>query len=83
MDGPQTIVVEVRDNGLGIASEAFDHIFERFFTTKADGMGMGLSVSQSIIKNHGGELWVGPVADQGAVFHFTLPIPTGEHNRGS
>jgi len=83
LDGPQSIVVDVRDNGLGIASDAVDRVFERFFTTKADGMGMGLSVSQSIIKNHGGKLWASPVSDGGAVFHFTLPIQTGEHNRGS
>ena len=83
LDGPHTIVVDVRDNGLGIASDVLDHIFERFFTTKAGGMGMGLSISQSIIKNHGGTLWAAPVPEGGAVFHFTLPIQTGEHNRGS
>ena len=82
LDGPNTIVVAVRDNGLGIASEVFDRIFERFFTTKTGGMGMGLSVSQSIIKSHGGSLWAAPVPEGGAVFHFTLPIQTGEHNRG-
>ena len=83
LDGPSTIVVAVRDNGLGIASDVLDRIFERFFTTKAGGMGMGLSVSQSIIKSHGGTLWAAPVPEGGAVFHFTLPIQTGEHNRGN
>ena len=81
--GPQNIVVDVHDNGLGIASDAVDRIFERFFTTKDHGMGMGLSVSQSIIESHGGELWTTPAPDGGAVFCFTLPIKTGEHDRGS
>jgi C4-dicarboxylate-specific signal transduction histidine kinase len=80
--GPQTVAVDVRDNGGGIAPGAIDRIFERFFTTKAGGMGMGLSISQSIIKSHGGTLTAAAVPDGGAVFHFTLPIQTGEHNRG-
>lgn len=81
-DGPRDIVVDVRDNGPGFAAEAADHIFERFFTTKANGMGMGLSISQSIIKNYGGRLWAVPAPDGGAVFRFTLPIEIGEHIRG-
>jgi C4-dicarboxylate-specific signal transduction histidine kinase len=82
LDGPNTVDVAVSDNGLGIAPDALARIFERFFTTKAGGMGMGLSVSQSIIKSHGGTLWAAAVPEGGAVFHFTLPIQTGEHNRG-
>ncbi len=82
LDGANTIVVAVRDNGLGIASDVFDRIFERFFTTKTGGMGMGLSVSQSIIRSHGGTLLAAANPGGGAVFHFTLPIQTGEHNRG-
>ena len=78
LDGASTIVVGVRDNGLGIASDVFDRIFERFFTTKAGGMGMGLSVSQSIIKSHGGTLWAAPVPDGGAVVPFHLADPTRE-----
>jgi C4-dicarboxylate-specific signal transduction histidine kinase len=77
------IVVGVHDNGLGIASGAVDHIFERFFTTKAKGMGMGLSICKSIIENHGGNLWAKPARDGGVVFYFTLPIETGEHSRAS
>jgi C4-dicarboxylate-specific signal transduction histidine kinase len=73
LDGPNTIVVAVSDNGLGIAPDALDRIFERFFTTKAGGMGMGLSVSQSIINSHGGTLRAAAVPEGGAVFHFTLP----------
>ena len=83
LDGPNSIVVAVRDNGLGIAAGALDRIFARFFTTKTGGMGMGLSISQSIIKSHGGSLWAVPVSEGGAAFHFTLPIQTGEHSRGN
>ncbi len=83
VDGSQCVAVEVCDNGDGIPAGALPYIFDRFFTTKPDGMGMGLSISQSIIKRHGGTLWVTPNADRGATFHFTLPIDQGEHNRGN
>jgi two-component system sensor histidine kinase DctS len=83
LHGPNGISVAVRDNGLGIAPEVLDRIFERFFTTKTGGMGMGLSISESIIKSHGGTLRAAAVPAGGAVFHFTLPIQAGEHNRGN
>ena len=81
-DGRQDITVDVSDNGAGIVPAEIDRVFDRFFTTKTDGMGMGLPISQSIIKNHGGRLWVTPNADRGSTFHFTLPIDHGEHNCG-
>jgi C4-dicarboxylate-specific signal transduction histidine kinase len=81
-DGQQNIRVDVSDNGAGISPAEIDRVFDRFFTTKADGMGMGLPISQSIIKNHGGRLWVTPNGDQGSTFHFTLPIDHGDHNCG-
>jgi C4-dicarboxylate-specific signal transduction histidine kinase len=83
LDDRRNILVSMHDNGLGIAPDAVDRVFERFFTTKADGMGMGLSISRSIIESHGGNLWAASAPDGGAVFHFTLPIEAGEHEHGN
>lgn len=83
VDGAQRIVVDVEDNGVGIPAALIDRIFERFFTTKPNGMGMGLPISQSIIERHGGLLWVTPNPDRGSTFHFTLPINFGDHSRGT
>jgi signal transduction histidine kinase len=68
------IEVTVCDKGRGISEEAQPRIFEAFYSTKPDGMGMGLAVSRSIIESHGGRIWVSPNADRGVAFHFTLPI---------
>jgi PAS domain S-box-containing protein len=67
------IVVVVRDSGTGLGSEA-DRVFFPFFTTKQNGMGMGLPISRSLIEGHGGRLWARPNVPHGAVFSFTLPI---------
>lgn len=69
--------VSVRDSGIGIDSETAEKLFSAFFTTKPSGMGMGLSISRSILRAHGGRLWVSPNADHGAAFQFTIPI-TGQ-----
>jgi signal transduction histidine kinase len=51
-----------------------EHLFDAFYTTKAQGLGMGLAISRSIIEAHGGRLWASANTPQGAVFQFTLPI---------
>jgi C4-dicarboxylate-specific signal transduction histidine kinase len=68
------VLVAVRDSGVGIDSESADRLFNAFFTTKPSGMGMGLSISRSIIMAHGGRLWASPNAEHGAAFQFTVPI---------
>jgi C4-dicarboxylate-specific signal transduction histidine kinase len=70
---PEGIVVAVRDSGPGLASESFEHLFEAFYTTKPDGLGMGLSICRSIIEAHGGLLWATASEPRGAVFQFTVP----------
>jgi PAS domain S-box-containing protein len=67
------ILVAVRDTGPGVDPEHLDRIFKPFYTTKASGIGMGLSICRSIIEAHGGELWAEGNQPRGAVFHFTLP----------
>jgi signal transduction histidine kinase len=67
------VVVEVKDSGVGLDAESMDRLFEAFYTTKADGLGMGLAVCQKIIQSHGGQLWATPNVPHGAVFHFRLP----------
>jgi signal transduction histidine kinase len=67
------VMVSVKDTGPGIAPEDVDRIFTPLFTTKRHGMGMGLSISRSIIEAHDGRLWSAPNAPHGSVFHFILP----------
>jgi signal transduction histidine kinase len=66
------VLVQVRDSGPGIDPGQVDRIFEPFSTTKAEGIGMGLSISHSIIESHGGRLWAVAVPN-GAIFEFTVP----------
>jgi signal transduction histidine kinase len=68
------VQISVSDGGTGVAPQMTSELFEPFFTTKPEGIGLGLSISRSIIENHGGRLWVEPNADQGATFAFTLPL---------
>ena len=76
IDESGDVLIAVRDSGTGLGLEA-DSVFTPFFTTKANGMGMGLSISRSLIDAHGGRLWTTPNSPHGAVFSFTLPVPAG------
>lgn len=68
------VYIAVSDTGIGIPPERAEKIFDAFFTTKAQGSGMGLSISRSIIESHGGRLWANANAERGATFQFTLPV---------
>jgi len=67
------VLVAVRDSGKGLDSGSLEHFFDAFFTTKPEGMGMGLAICRSIIEAHGGKLWASSNSPRGAVFQFTLP----------
>jgi PAS domain S-box-containing protein len=67
------VLVAVRDSGPGLAPDSLKRLFEAFYTTKPDGLGMGLSICRSIIEAHGGQIWATTTVPQGAVFQFTLP----------
>jgi PAS domain S-box-containing protein len=68
------VVVAVEDSGTGIDPEKMDRLFDSFFTTKPDGMGMGLSICRSIVEAHNGRLWASAGAPYGSVFRFELPV---------
>lgn len=70
---PDGVLLSVEDSGTGIAPEDIDRIFESFFTTKSQGMGMGLSICRSIIEAHDGRLWASSGVDHGSVFNIILP----------
>ncbi len=74
----ESIELTVEDTGGGFGADGSDRIFELFFTTKADGLGMGLSISRTIIEDHGGRLWASPRPGGGAIFHVTLPADDQE-----
>jgi two-component system sensor kinase FixL len=71
--GANMIKVAVSDRGTGLSVDKLDKVFEPFYTTKGEGLGMGLSICRSIIEAHGGRLWAENNADCGATFYFTLP----------
>ncbi len=68
------VLVSVRDTGPGISPAALERLFKAFYTTKSNGLGLGLSISRSIVEAHGGRLWVSANEPRGAVFQFTLPF---------
>jgi C4-dicarboxylate-specific signal transduction histidine kinase len=68
------VFVEVRDSGPGLDQAQLERLFDPFYTTKPEGLGMGLTISRSIIEAHGGRLWAEPSQPSGAAFRFTLPV---------
>ena len=68
------MLVAVSDSGPGLPQANLERIFEAFYTTKASGLGMGLSICRSIVRSHGGRLWATPNEPRGAVFSMMLPI---------
>ena len=72
LEGRPAATIRVQDHGVGLSSTDRDRLFEAFYTTKPNGMGMGLAISRSIIEAHGGRMWVEPNTGPGATFAFTL-----------
>jgi hypothetical protein len=73
-DDADQVRVTVRDSGVGLDSQSMERMFEAFYTTKQGGMGMGLSISRSIIQNHGGKLWAAANDGPGTSVQFTIPM---------
>src|SRR5262249_48240888 len=67
------VVLTVRDGGVGLDPASVNKLFDAFFSTKSGGMGIGLSISRSIIERHRGKIWAAPNADGGATFAFEIP----------
>ncbi len=78
MENDTRVYTSVADTGVGVATEAMAKLFEPFFTTRAQGIGMGLAISRSIVEAHGGRLWVESEFGQGSTFAFTIPVGAGE-----
>jgi signal transduction histidine kinase len=73
-NGSSAVIVSVQDSGSGLKQADVDRLFDAFYTTKPQGLGMGLSISRSIIEAHGGRLWARANVPKGALFQFVLPI---------
>ncbi|MBV8278075.1 MAG: GHKL domain-containing protein, partial [Verrucomicrobia bacterium] len=70
----KSVLVSVADSGSGFNLNNLERLFDAFYTTKPNGLGMGLSISRSIVKAHRGRLWAMPNMPKGAIFQFTLPV---------
>ncbi len=77
-DAANGVLVTVEDSGPGLDPASVSRLFDAFYTTKQDGMGMGLAISRSIIEAHDGRLWASPNTPKGAVFHFSMPAEDSE-----
>ena len=77
-DAGDRVRLSVKDAGVGLDPRGMGELFEPFYTTKSGGMGIGLSVSRSIIENHGGRLWAEPNDGPGATFSFSIPCIDGD-----
>jgi signal transduction histidine kinase len=75
-DGGDRALLSVKDTGIGFDPQSIDKLFQAFYTTKNDGMGIGLSVSRSILEQHDGRLWATPNDGPGATFSFSIPCAT-------
>jgi PAS domain S-box-containing protein len=75
--GEHQMLVKLRDSGTGIDPSDLDRIFDAFFTTKPNALGMGLAISRSIVEAHGGRLWASAAVPHGSIFHVVLPITDG------
>jgi len=71
--------ISIADNGPGIAAADLPHIFDRFFTTRSEGLGLGLPTSRSIVQSHGGQFWCDSTPGESTVFRLTLPVAEGRH----
>ncbi|MGA2097089.1 MAG: ATP-binding protein [Candidatus Acidiferrum sp.] len=78
-EGLDQVLVSIQDCGVGIRPDIMPRLFEPFFTTRSQGMGMGLAISRSIIESHGGKLWAESTGSQGSIFQFTLPSAGGSN----
>jgi PAS domain S-box-containing protein len=79
-DEPNAVQVAVKDSGPGVAPASIEHSFTAFYTTKPDGLGMGLSICRSIIEAHGGRLWLTANVPRGAIFHFKIPTHSDDES---
>ena len=75
-ESSECVLIQVLDSGPGLEPQHAQSIFDPFFTTKKDGIGMGLTISRSIVEAHGGRLWADRKRPHGAILNFTLPIST-------
>jgi two-component system, LuxR family, sensor kinase FixL len=79
---PPAVEFAVRDTGPGFPAELTGRLFQPFATTRSDGMGLGLSISRSIVEAHGGRIWLAASSDRGAEIRFTVPIDHGDADAG-